>query len=217
MVFERNGINLIYEDPLQDGLVLKDYIQKPFDPDGGRFDYGQEEKTQQLHAHTYMGQWLAEPISEYSLKISSLSDTKLGIQSVRIFDLYPGSPCLKITQSMKNISNESTEYFFWGRTLVKPEGKLFMPVNPESIHPDKWGRYIWGEPEQFLSDSNDQGVSVKDGILSIIPLNAKNEKYGTDSHEGWMAYGYKSLLFVKKYDYFPELRYGEKYGLTSIF
>jgi hypothetical protein len=41
MVYERNRINIIYEDPEQDGLLLDDYRNKLFDPDGGRFDYGQ--------------------------------------------------------------------------------------------------------------------------------------------------------------------------------
>jgi len=217
MVFERDGINLIYENPEQDGLLLEDFLKLGFDPDGGRFDYGQERQTQDKHSLTFMGKWQAEILSEHYLKLTSAPDYALGILSTRTFELDPKSPCLRIIQTMKNISSKPSNYFFWGRTLVKPEGKLIMPVNPESNIPGYWGRYIWGDPEQFLIDENDKGVSLKDGIFSLIPLNAENEKYGTDSMDGWMAYGYKSILFVKKYDFQPKAEYGELYGLTNIF
>ena len=217
MVYERKGINVIFEDSRQDGLILKDFLEQRFDPDGGRFDYGQEEHTKDLHAITYMGRWTAEIQSEFVLKITSPPDPELGIVSTRVFKLDPGSSRLSITQSMRNISTKTTNYFFWGRTLVKPEGKLFMPVNPKSLYPDKWGRYIWGDPEIFISDPEDPAVEITDNIFSLIPSKAQNEKYGTDSHDGWMAYGYKSLLFIKKYNYFPDSEYTEKYGLTNIF
>jgi len=216
MKYERNGINVIYENRDQDGLMLHDYIEQKFDPDGGRFDYGQEQVTKDLHSQTYMGKWTGEIISRLCLKITSLPDSALGILSTRVFELDPESARLRITQTMKNISDKSTDYFFWGRTLVKPEGKLFMPINPESRFPDKWGRYIWGDPEIFESDPEDPGVEIKNGIFSLIPQKAGNEKYGTDSHKGWMAYGYKSLMFIKKYEYFPNQKYTEKYGLTNI-
>jgi hypothetical protein len=217
MVYERNGINIIYEDPEQDGLLLSDYRNHAFDPDGGRFDYGQEELTKDIHSSTYMGPWKGRMLNKYSLQITSLPDPDLGILSRRIFTLEKNSPRLQVTQIMKNISGKSKEYFFWGRTLVKPKGKLFMPLNPKSQYPDKWGRYIWGDPEVFESDPKDPGVTIKDDIFSLRTDKAGNEKYGSDSHNGWMAYGYKSILFVKRYKYFPDAKYSEKYGQTSIF
>jgi hypothetical protein len=217
MVYERGGTNVIYENPEQDGLLLEDYLREGFDPDGGRFDYGQEEITRNIHAGTYMGPWTGKIINESSLRITSIADKDLGILSTRIFTLDPHSSQLSIIQTMKNISDKPAEYFFWGRTLIKVGGKLFMPLNPESRYPDKWGRYIWEEPEKFESDTGDPGVSIKDNIFSLIPEKARNAKYGNDSHAGWMAYGYKSLLFIKKYGYFPEAIYSERYGQTNIF
>ncbi len=217
MVYERNGINVVYENPDQDGLLLKDYLKVGFDPDGGRFDYGQEEITRNIHAGTYMGPWIGTIVNNYCLEINSVEDKDLGILSSRIFSLDPNSSKLRITQTMKNISDKPSEYFFWGRTLVKTGGKLFMPINPESQIPGEWGRYIWGKPEKFENDPNDPGVAITDNIFSLNPEIAGNAKYGNDSRAGWMAYGYKSLLFIKKYGYFPKEVYTEKYGLTNIF
>jgi hypothetical protein len=217
MVFEKRGINLIYEDPSQDGLLLEDFLGKGFDPDGGRFDYGQERITQHIHATTYMGPWTASIINDNSLQITSVADQNLGILSSRIFTLEPNSCHLRITQTMKNISDQPREYFFWGRTLVKLGGKLFMPLNPQSKIPGKWGRYIWGDQEVFANDPDDQGVKIDGEIFSLIPEKAGNAKYGCDSKDGWMAYGYKSLLFLMKYEYKVGAEYKEFYGQTNIF
>jgi len=217
MSFERNGINVIYEDSNQDGLLLGDYLEEKFDPDGGRFDYGQEDKTRYLHAQTYMGKWTGKILNSHSLQIASSPDLKLGILSTRTFKLDPNTAHLKVIQTMKNISEAQTDYFFWGRTLVKLGGMLFMPLNPQSKMQGQWGRYVWGNPVVYGNDPDDKGVVVKDNIFSLDPETASWEKYGNDSQAGWMAYGYKSLLFVKKYRYFPESHYIEHYGQTNVF
>ncbi len=217
MVYERHGINLIYEDSSQDGKLLTSYLAEGFDPDGGRFDYGQELITRDIHAQTYMGSWTAKISGQLSLEITSQPDHRLGILSTRVFSLDLNSPGLKITQTMRNISGSETSYFFWGRTLVKPGGKLFIPLNPESRFPEKWGRYIWGMPVIFESDPGDPGVKVKDLIFSLVPAKARNQKYGTDSHAGWMAYGIDGKLFVKKYGFSETQEYAEHYGQTNVF
>ena len=66
---------------------------------------------------------------------------------------------------MKNISSETTEYFFWGRTLVKVGGKLIMPINPESVIPGRWGRYIRDDNEKFKTDPEDPGVAIQGNIF----------------------------------------------------
>ena len=217
MVYERDGINVIYEDPRQDGKLLKNYLEEGFDPDGGRFDYGQELVTMDIHQLTYMGPWMGEILDEHTLKITSQPDTSLGILSSRLFHLDPASSELTVIQTMKNISSEATEYFFWGRTLVKVGGKLIMPLNPESTIPGRWGRYIWGEDERFETDPDDPGVDIQGNIFSLIPTEAGNAKYGSDAKNGWMAYGYRGLLFIKRYEYDEKMTYTELYNLTNIF
>lgn len=217
MTYERNGINVIYENSEQDGKLLADYLGNKFDPDGGRFDYGQEQETRNKHALTYMGEWHGEIINDHCLKITSQPDTLLGILSERIFELDTAGSRLSITQKMKNISSEPISYFFWGRTLIKLGGKLITPLKPDSSIPGKWGRYIWGNPVKFETDSLDPGVQVKNNLLSLIPTAAGNEKYGTDAEAGWMAYGYKGLLFIKKYRFNENISYTEHFNQTNIF
>jgi len=118
---------------------------------------------------------------------------------------------------MKNISQAETGYFIWGRTLVRLGGKLFIPLNPESKMPGQWGRYIWGDPVTYKNDPDDKGVKLENGFFTLIPSEAENQKYGTDSQAGWMAYGYRGLLFIKNYGYQPDEEYAEHYGQTAIF
>ncbi len=217
MAYERDGINIIYENPDQDGKLLADYLKNKFDPDGGRFDYGQELTTRDKHAITFMGEWHGEIMNDHCLKIISQPDRNLGILSVRMFELDPITSQLSVTQIMKNISSEPTSYFFWGRTLVKVGGKLLTPLNPKSAMPGNWGRYIWGDPVEFKVDTSDPGVQIKNNMFSLVPTIAGNEKYGTDSREGWMAYGYKGLLFIKKYHFYENMSYTEHFNQTNIF
>lgn len=216
MRYERNGINVIYENRKQDGKMLDDYMKEKFDPDGGRFDIGQEKATRSIHEGTYMGRWHGEIIDEYALKITSMPDQRLGLVLTRTFSLDPESSHLDIQMSMENISDTKKEYFFWGRTLVEPGGKLLMPLNPDSQMDHGWGRYIWGDPVRFECDPDDPGVEIKRHIFSLLPTSAGNEKYGADAREGWMAYGYKGLLFIKRYDQSGDATFCEEYNQTNI-
>ncbi len=217
MVYERNGINVIYENNRQDGKLLADYLSQGFDPDGGRFDYGQELITRDKHALTYMGPWKADINDDFSVQLTSQPDHDLGILSTRTFSLDPKNSQLTILHKMENISPAETEYFVWGRTLVRLGGKLFIPLNPKSKMSGQWGRYIWGDPVTFNNDPDDKGVKLENGFFTLIPSEAENQKYGTDSQAGWMAYGYSGLLFIKSYGYQPEKEYAEHYGQTAIF
>jgi hypothetical protein len=57
--FSLDKKNIIFENTTQDGKTLKDWVEHPFDLDGGRFDYGPERTTTPLHALSWMGAWSA--------------------------------------------------------------------------------------------------------------------------------------------------------------
>lgn len=215
--FTRNGINVIWEDSTQNGKYLKDYIEEGFDPDGGRFDLAPEHITQGIHHTTYMGAWKVEMLNDHALKIISPKDTLLGMQCTRIFQLDENEPFLKITLTMTNISDDVTNYWFWGRTLVNTGGTIFTTLKADSKFPEKWIRYIWKKNKTLhQADLNDKGVQVKNNLFVLDPLKANNQKYATDGTDGWMAYHYKSLLFIKTFDVFPHGEYPEN-GFTHIF
>lgn len=216
MVYERNGINVIYENPIQNGKLLHHYEEKPFDPDGGRFDVGPVSITAKLNRVIFLGEWEAEVPDNGILELKSKADSLLGLQIVRTFQLDSLSSQLSIHQTMINISKTRKEYFFWGRTLVKPDGMFIIRLNAESNFSAGWGRYIWGDPVRFEQDSLDPGVKIRDGFFFLNPMKAANQKYGFDNEDGWMGYFYRSLFFLKEYKYEPGGFYSEQFGLTNV-
>lgn len=217
MRFEKGNYNIIYENQEQNGLELKDYSKLSFDPDGGRFDLGPERITEKIHEITYMGSFDASVLDPFTLHLLGPPDNRLGIRTERTFCMAPDTAGLTINQRMENISQRKQSYFFWGRTLVNAGGTLFMPVNPESKFEQSWGRYIWGDPDSFAADPDDDGVKIRNGIFTLSTEYPSNEKYGTDSKEGWMAYAAGGLLFIKLFPFFQDEKYGEAFGLTNIF
>jgi len=216
LVLKKNGINVLWEYSAIDGKDHEDYNNSWYEVDAGRFDYGPEKVTQSIHAYSWTGPWDAEILSDTALKLTN-TDTDLGLSLERIFTLYPGKPHINISMKLKNISDGQLERYFWSRTLVKNGGKAFSPLNSESTFPDQWVRYETWNPVLLTSDPDDPGVEIVDSLFTLIPEIAGNAKYGTDSHSGWMAYGYEGLIFYKTYPSFPDKPYGEPGGLRDIY
>lgn len=218
--FALHGEDMIYEDSTQNGKLYSDFIKEGFDPDGGRFDYGPEIITNDLHALTWMGEWSTKITGKFSIVLTSQLDYKLGVQTIREFKLDSVKACLSIKQTMTNISSDMSVWYFWGRTLVPIGGKLVVPLNPQSQYPQGWGKWDWSVKGGIVRSSNivDPIVKTKENMLLFIPTTSSPRgKYGTDSHEGWMAYGYKDVLFVKRFEFFPDKFYSEKPGQIIIF
>lgn len=216
LVVKKHGINFMWEDNSIDGKDYDDYQVESFHPDAGRFDYGPGEVTSSIHKMSWAGPWDAEIIDDYTLQISN-TDEELGLLSTRKFILDTVYPSLTISLNMENITSDEKQYWFWGRTLLKNGGKLFAPLNPDSNYPDKWTRYIWGDPVTFASDPNDHGVEIVDSLFTLIPGLAENSKYGTDAKTGWMAYGYEGMIFAKTFAYFEGEPYLEDNNHIQIF
>lgn len=218
MYYSIKGENIIYENRELDGLKLKDYRDQDFDPDGGRFDWGPEKETREIHDMTWMGDYTAEIVDDYTLKVISPDDNSLGIRTIRVFSLDSLSSHLTIRNTMVNISNRQTNWFYWSRTLVNKGGTIFLPLNQDSRFRHGWGKYVWGEnPCIELKDPVDQQLSVIDHTIVYEAKSGQGIKIGTDSDKGWMAYKLDDHLFVKKYTHFPDKEYSETAGFTSIF
>jgi hypothetical protein len=216
LVVKKHGVNFMWEDNSIDGKGWNDYQLNHFHPDAGRFDYGPEKITSSIHDMSWAGPWDAEIIDDYTLQISN-RDEGLGLLSHRKFTLDPVHPYLKIFLLMENFTSNEKQYWFWGRTLLNLGGKIFAPLNPDSNYPDRWTRYIWSDPVTFASDPDDPGVNIVDSLFTLIPGIAGNSKYGTDAETGWMAYGYKGMIFAKIFDYFKGEPYLEDNNHTHIF
>lgn len=216
MSFSLAGQNIIYENPDFDGKTYEEWQKERFDPDGGRFDVGPERVMVRKHDLSWMGPWEAEIIDDYTLKITSQPDTLLGLRTTRIFKLAADDNVLHIDQSIKNISDKDIEAHFWGRTLVKPDGKLFMPVRFSGRFTNGYALFYWN-PDRIVTDvQQDERITIADGIMAFHAVG-RVIKAGADAHEGWMVYAHEGLVMVKEFEVMEGKDYSASDHMTGIF
>ncbi|WP_114750215.1 hypothetical protein [Pleomorphovibrio marinus] len=217
MVFAHKGQNIIHENPDQDGTNFEEWKESPFDPDGGRLDYGPEMETRRIHALTWMGPWEVEVTGAFSLRMNSTSDQKLGLVSQRIFSLDPGTGKLTITQIGENISADTLVRHFWGRTLVKPGGIMMLPLATENSRFEQGvGKFAWNPNRIEENPEEDERLWIKGGILHFHAIGS-TYKAGTDAKAGWMSYQLGQLRMVKRFPVFAEASYEGSEHMTGIF
>ncbi|NEW83790.1 MAG: hypothetical protein GZ094_15685 [Mariniphaga sp.] len=214
--FSIAGKSIIYENETQNGRLLNDWQKEWFDPDAGRFDYGPEKITQPIHSHSWMGKWNPEITGNYSLKLTSMADSALGLQSDREFVLNSDSAILTIHQTARNISDKNLVRHFWGRTLLKPNGVLWMPLHPESRFENGWGRFLWNPDRIKPNPATDGRIQISKNNFRFY-ATGKTIKGGTNSPKGWMAYVLDNLVFVKQFRVYPDEDYSGSDHMTTIF
>ena len=214
--FSLGGKNIIFENALQDGKTMKEWRIKHFEPDGGRFDYGPERKTQSIHNLSWVGEWKAEIVDNQTLRLTSATDTSLGMLTVREFRLHTDSAVLTIKLTGTNITNKPLVRHFWGRTLVKPGGMILLPVNPKSRFERGWGQILW-EPDRIeTSGPADDRIHLQSRIF-LFHAVGNTFKGGTDGTDGWMAYSIEGLLFVKRFAAYPGQDYSGSDNMPVVF
>jgi hypothetical protein len=204
------GKNSLYLDATQKGWTYQPG-QRAIDPCGGRFDIGPE-NTIPRHPDLWLGKWTAEITGPRAARMTSVADAATGTQLVREFRLDAASSRLICTQTIKNVSQQTTVWCHWSRTLAQGGGIALIPLSPNSRFPDKYIMYGPGSTMDFRP--KDPNIRVRDGFLEILGT-PQQPKLGMDSHAGWFAYLMKNdLLFVKRYPTYPDRAYNEMAALT---
>jgi hypothetical protein len=204
------GRNSLYLDPAQKGWTHQP--GKPaVDPCGGRFDIGPE-NTIPRHPDLWLGKWTTEITGPRAARMTSVADAATGTQLVREFRLDATSSRLTCTQTIKNVSRQTTVWCHWSRTLAQGGGICLIPLLPNSRFPNK---YIMYGPDSTMDfRPKDENIRVRDGFLEILGT-PRQPKLGLDSHAGWFAYLMKNdLLFVKRFPTYPDRAYNEMAALT---
>ena len=208
--YSLNGKNSLYLDPKQNGWVYKPGAGE-IDPWGGRFDIGPE-KIIPRHPNLWLGKWTAQIMGSRSAKLISAEDEATGVQLIREFVLDKTSSRLMCTQIIKNISEQTTRWCHWSRTMALGHGICLIPLTEPSRFPAKYVLYGPGSTINFAP--KDLNIRVRDGFLEIIDT-PNRPKLGMDSYAGWFCYLMKNdLMFVKRFDVYPNRIYNEMAALT---
>ncbi|MEZ6126771.1 MAG: hypothetical protein R3C49_26940 [Planctomycetaceae bacterium] len=182
----------------------------------GRFDIGPELVIPRREA-LWSGRWTAEITGPQSAVLTSAKDEATGVQLERRFDLDEHTSRLLCTQKIINVSDQTREWCHWSRTFAVGKGICVIPLTPvgttpQTRFPNGWVMYEEGTLINMKPE--DPQVRRVDNVLEIRPTPRK-PKLGFDSYAGIIAYcAPNDLLFLKRFQTFPDRVYNEAAGLT---
>jgi hypothetical protein len=206
--YSLNGINIMYEDSLQNRWVSTPQMPRINGHlAGGRFDIGPS-RTKPNTDLFFFGKWNFSTTGRFSARLTSQTDTFTEIYLIRDFVLDSITSRLSVTQTIVNTSSKSIKASFWGRTFVVGNGICVIPVNPMNRFPKKYIMFMNRDTiNMFPSDTN---IFVKDDLL-IIKGPPQKPKLEMDVDDpGWMAYASTTnQLFIKKFNVFHDRQYGD--------
>jgi len=105
--YSLNGKNSLYIDPEQNGWTYTPG-EKGIGPCAGRCDIGPE-KLVPSRPNLWLGKWTAKIIGPRAARLTSVEDKSTGVQLIREFKLDKNSSHLSFTQTIKNISNSTSQ------------------------------------------------------------------------------------------------------------
>ena len=199
--------NVLWNDDVIDGWGLEDYLRTGRSPSAGRFDVGNERKTENLHAELWAGEYSVAVGPDNSVSLISPESEALGIRLERKYELDPVEPELTITHTMENISEEEVEYCFWTRTLLPSGGIFFCDVDSTEAYPHGYSEMAF-EPDRLVPvPGHEDRVLCRHGKFVALPGGAQAKKYGIFNTDGVTCYRNRDVLYVKEFEYVRDGRY----------
>lgn len=209
LVYSLNGKQALYLDETEKGFVYEP--GKSSGMSAGRFDIGPERIIPQ-RPQLWMGRWKGEVTGKRSARMTSVEDKATGVQLIREFALSETGSGLKCTQTIKNVSDDTTEWCHWSRTFALGNGVCVVPLSKNSRFPKHYVMYEDGNTLTFNPQDNNIERRGDYLVISDVP---RKPKLGMDSKIGWFAYLMRNdLMFVKSYRTYENRVYNEVAGLT---
>ena len=207
--YSLDGVNALY---LEEADTGQPYVPgKRASMSAGRFDIGPE-NTIPRHEVLWSGRWQGEVLGTRAARLTSQRDKATGVQLVREFRLAESGSHLTCTQTIRNISDEVTEWCHWSRTFAVGNGICLVPLTEPSRFPHHYVMYEEGRRIDLRPE--DEHIRRRDGFLEIFDV-PRHPKLGMDSAAGWFAYLMPNdLMFVKRFVVDRDRVYNEVAGLT---
>ena len=218
LAYALDGKNILYRHPEPDPTKIKP--GRRIRMLAGRFDIGPEiHPTHKIPRRDLLwrGEWSLKQTGPMSVRITSQKCPATGVQITRELTLDDNSSHLLVRQTMTNVSDKTTRWCFWSRTLAKGGGICMVPLNPKSKFPKGYARYVWGKGVKrriLTEDPEEPRINVVGNLVTLEAVGEKSLKIGCDSDGEWMAYACDGMLFVKRFRYFPGAVYNDALGFS---
>jgi hypothetical protein len=203
------GVNALMLDESQAGWRHGPGAER-VEPCGGRCDIGPEQVIPR-HPDLWFGDWEAMPTGTRTARLVSVEDEATGVQLLRDVELAESGSHLRLTQTIRNVSDRTVDTCHWSRTFAHGHGIVVMPVAEPSRFPRQ---YVMYGPGGIDFRPDDPNIRVADGFLTVVGP-PERAKLGMESTAGWFAYLMRNgLMLVKRFPVYPERVYNEVAGLT---
>lgn len=210
--YSLNGKNALYLSDAEKSWKPGDRAQSS----AGRFDIGPEYIIP-ARPQLWSGEWAVEINGPRTVTLTSVKDTATGVQLSRRFELASDSSNLSCTQSIRNTSSTVKEWCHWSRTFAVGKGICVIPLSDRAKHPVSrfpTGYVMYKGRGLINVKPSDPAIRMVDNALQIFPTPSE-PKLGFDSYAGEILYAAPNdLLFVKRFETFPDRVYNEAAGLT---
>lgn len=188
--------NMLWADTVVDGWTLRDFVETRRSPDAGRFDIGNERKTEYIHDDIWAGRYHVEVLSDSSVRLTSPVSDAMGIQVSRTFMLDKTSSRLKVVQTISNVSDETLEYCFWTRTLLPSGGIFFCTCTDTKSTVQPFAEISLATDSVIVTSEN--RISCSEGIFCAFPGGDGEHKFGISNMDGAASYFRDGVLYVKR-------------------
>ena len=196
------NLNSLWADSEIDGFTIKNKkaTSGKKAPDSGRFDFGNERLTQNIHDISWQGPYQICIINDYSVIVTSEPSKESGIQLSRQYSLDEYGSRLKITQTMKNISDKEVKYCHWSRTLLPAGGVYLTQMVKTSKYPKGFAQFLWGPDRIYEEKPSMKKINIVNDSIFIARPGGESVKYGIMTSSGWGCYVNNRMMFVKQFD-----------------
>lgn len=207
--YSLDGENILFEPADGAGRTLaKD--APGFPVGGSQCDIGPESARLPPHPQLWQGRHSWASPAEWHVRTTSGKDPATGLDLSKSIRLDPETGALHFTHWVDNKRPQEIAVCLRERTLCKPGGFIFFPVNKKSRFAAGWAlrrqkgeETSWDGATPFSSK-----VRVLDGVL-VARAEGEPLRLAADSDAGWMAYARGRLLFVKFFKWSADGTYGD--------
>jgi hypothetical protein len=207
--YSLNGTNILLENSISQGAILGAKNEDLF-LGGYQCDVAADGRDLPDHWQLTEGpqQWQAG--ANFSAKVSSAPNPRLGVALDKEFVLAGDTGELGLTQRVRNVSDHTVKYCIADRTICKGGGFVLVPLNKNSRFKARWALAHDAAGKRFYDGDHpvSPAVSVLNGML-VAQTGGDATRLAADSDGQWIAFARGRLLFVKYYLYSPRADYGE--------
>lgn len=152
------------------------------------------------------------------VRLVQSTEPKTGIQKEIDIRFVDDVPCVRMTHRLRNRSAWDINLAAWAISVMAPGGIAIIPLPPRTLHEGNYlpasALAVWSYTD--LSDRRfgfgREFISIKQDSALRLP-----QKLGFSLRIGWAAYWHNRVLFVKKFEIFPELTYPDRGSMLEVF